>query len=180
MTPVDFVILFLVVVSTAVGVWRGFTTEALSLITLLAAIALAWTFAGRIEPMLGEWASALEVRLWAARFVIFVSVLVVGGLVSWVARKLVRGTGLSSLDRALGAAFGLLRAGVLVGLAVLILEFFALDEEPWWQEAGLRPYAERAAAALKYYAELGTRYFEEQPLGQSARIQSVCVVVLSG
>jgi membrane protein required for colicin V production len=164
MTPVDYVILLLTLVSVAVGVWRGFTTEALSLVTLLAAIALAWTFAGRLEPSLGNWASAVEVRLWTARFIIFIAVLVIGGLVSWLARKLVRHTGLTGLDRTLGAVFGLLRAALLIGLAVIVLQFAELDQESWWQEARLRPYAERVAAAVKYYAELGTRYFQEPPV----------------
>jgi membrane protein required for colicin V production len=168
MTSIDYVIVFLSLVSVAVGVWRGFTTEALSLITLLAAIALAWTFAPLLEPSLGSWASAVEVRLWTARVIIFVAVLVIGGLVSWLARKLIRHTGLSGLDRTLGAGFGLLRAAVLIGLAVIVLQFAELDQEAWWQEARLRPYAERAAAAVKYYAELGTRWFQEQPAVQSA------------
>ncbi len=168
MTPVDYVILFLALVSAAIGIWRGFTTEALSLVTLLAAIGLAWTFAGRLEPSLGGWVSAAEVRLWAARVIIFVSVLVIGGLVSWLARKLIRHTGLSGLDRTLGAGFGLVRAAVLVGLAVIVLQFAELDQEPWWQEARLRPHAERAAAAVKYYAELGTRYLQ-QPARPSPR-----------
>jgi membrane protein required for colicin V production len=142
------------------------------LVTLLAAIFLAWTFAGQLEPALGAWVSAAEVRLWAARVIVFVSVLVVGGLVSWLARKLVRHSGLSGLDRTLGGAFGLLRAAVFVGLAVIVLEFAELDQEPWWQEARLRPYAERAAAAVKYYAELGTRYLQEQPMPQSAGLAS--------
>jgi membrane protein required for colicin V production len=87
---------------------------------------------------------------------------------------------LTGLDRTLGGAFGLVRAAVLVGLAVLVLQFVGLDQEPWWQEARLRPYAERAATAVKYYAELGTRYLQEQPVVQSARIGSACVVALSG
>jgi membrane protein required for colicin V production len=168
MTPVDYVIVFLVLVSSLVGIWRGFTTEALSLVTLLAAIGLAWTFAGAVEPALGNWVSEAEVRLWAARFIIFVSVLLIGGLVSWLARKLVRHSGLTGLDRTLGAAFGLLRAAVVVGLAVIVLQFAELDQEPWWQEARLRPYAERVAVAVKYYAELGTRYLQEQPALQAA------------
>jgi membrane protein required for colicin V production len=171
MTPVDFGILFLTLVSAVVGIWRGFTTEALSLVTLLAAIGLAWTFAGQLEPALGGWAAAGEVRLWVARVIIFVFVLVVGGLVSWLARKLVRHSGLSGLDRTLGAAFGLLRAAVVVGLAVIVLQFAELDQESWWQEARLRPYAERVAAAVKYYAELGTRYLQEQPAVQSAGLR---------
>jgi membrane protein required for colicin V production len=145
-------------------VWRGFTSEALSIVTLLAAVFVAWTFAGVLEPHLGEWASAAEVRLWVARVILFVTVLVIGGLVSWLARKLVRHTGLSGLDRTLGAAFGLLRAAVLVGLAVIVLQFAELDQESWWQQARLRPYAERVAVAVKYYAELGTRFLQEQPV----------------
>jgi membrane protein required for colicin V production len=176
MTPVDYVISFLTLISVVVGIWRGFTTEALSLITLLAAIALAWTFAGSLEPSLGSWVSAVEVRLWTARVIIFVAVLVIGGLVSWLARKLVRHSGLSSLDRTLGAAFGLLRAAVLVGLAVIVLQLTELDRESWWQEARLRPYAERVAAAVKYYAELGTRYLQEQPVARAAVFRSAGVV----
>ena len=110
MTPVDYVIVFLRSFRRLVGIWRGFTSEALSLVTLLAAIGLAWTFADSLEPSLGSWASAAEVRLWTARLIIFVVVLVIGGLVSWLARKLIRHTGLSGLDRTLGAGFGLLRA----------------------------------------------------------------------
>ncbi|HSC14157.1 MAG TPA: CvpA family protein, partial [Gammaproteobacteria bacterium] len=169
MTSVDYVILVLALLSVLIGVWRGFTTEALSLLTLLAAIGLAWLFAGSVEPHLGDWASAGEVRIWAARLIIFVVVLALGGLAQWLARKLIRHTGLSSVDRTLGAIFGFLRAAVVLGLVVLVLQFTELDQESWWQDARLRPYAERAADAVKYYAELGTRYLEDAPLPQSAR-----------
>jgi membrane protein required for colicin V production len=172
MTAVDYVIVLLIAASIAIGAWRGFTTEAMSLITLLAAVAIAWLFAGQLEPMLGEWSSAAEVRLWAARVVIFVVVLIIGGLLSWVARKLVRTSGLTGLDRMLGAVFGLLRAGVFLGLAVLVIQFMGLDAEPWWREASLRPYAERVAATVKYYAELGTRYLQEQPGVPTVRVES--------
>ncbi|HVY66810.1 MAG TPA: CvpA family protein [Gammaproteobacteria bacterium] len=162
MTPADYVILFLCVASAVIGLWRGFTAEALSLLTLLVAIWLAWAFAGRVEPVLGHWVGAApEVRTWAARVVVFVLALLAGGLISWLARKLIRHTGLSGLDRLLGAGFGLLRAGVLIGLAVLLMQFLGLENEPWWQEARLKPYADRAAAAVKYYAELGNRYWHD-------------------
>jgi membrane protein required for colicin V production len=95
-------------------------------------------------------------------------VLALGGLAQWLARKLIRHTGLSGVDRTLGAVFGFLRAAVVLGLAVLVLQFTELDQEAWWQDARLRPYAERAAAAVKYYAELGTRYLEDHPVPQSA------------
>ena len=162
MTPADDVILFLCAASALVGLWRGFTAEALSLATLLASIWLAWAFAGRVEAMLGSWVGASpEVRIWAARVVVFVLALLVGGLISWLARKLIRHSVLSGLDRLLGAGFGLLRAMVLIGLAVIVMEFLGLQQEPWWQESRLKPYADRAAAVVKYYAELGNRYLHD-------------------
>jgi membrane protein required for colicin V production len=161
MTPADYVILFICLASAIIGLWRGFTAEALSLLTLLVSIWLAWAFAPRFEPMLGSWGGASpEIRLWAARVVIFILALLAGGLISWVARKLIRHTGLSGLDRLLGAGFGLLRAVVLVGLAVIVMQFLGVEQEPWWQQSQLKPYADRAAAAVKYYAELGNRYLQ--------------------
>jgi len=170
MTPVDYVIVLLAAVSALIGVWRGFTTEALSLLALLAAIGLAWTFAEPLAPSLGSWSEAPEVRLWIARFIIFVIVLVIGSVLSWLARKLIRHTGLSGLDRTLGGAFGVLRAAVLLGLAVIVLQFAEVDREPWWQGARFRPYAERLAEAVRYYAELGTRYLQDMPAAPSVRL----------
>ena len=160
MTPVDYVIVLICVVSAGIGLWRGFVKEALSLLTLLAAIWLAWRFAGLVEPGLGNWAGSPEVRIWTARVIVFVLVLVAGALISWLARTLVRHSGLSGVDRLLGAGFGLARGVLIVGLAVIVLEFLELDQDRWWQDARLRPYAEHVAAAVRYYAELGNRYLQ--------------------
>src|SRR6476661_2189545 len=160
MTPVDYLIVLVLVVSVAVGFWRGFVKEALSLLTLLVAIWLAWRFAALVEPKLSNWAADQEVRIWIARGFIFALVLVVGALASWVARQLIRHTGLTGVDRMLGGAFGFARGVLIVGLLVLALDFLDLDQDGWWQSARFRPYAEQVAAAVKKYAELGTRYVQ--------------------
>jgi len=160
MTPIDYLIVLLCVLSAGIGVWRGFVKEALSLLTLLAAIWLAWRFAEILAPKLGNWAADPDVRLWIARALVFVFALLLGSLASWVARQLIRHTGLSGVDRMLGAAFGLARGVLIVGLLVLVLDFLELDQDGWWQSARFRPYAEQVAAAVKKYAELGTRYVQ--------------------
>jgi len=160
MTPVDYLIVLVLVVSAGVGFWRGFVKEALSLLTLLVAIWLAWRFATLIEPKLSNWAADQEVRIWIARGIIFALALVLGALVSWVARQLIRHTGLTGVDRMLGGAFGFARGVLIVGLLVLALDFLDLDQDGWWQSARFRPYAEQVAAAVKKYAELGTRYVQ--------------------
>ena len=162
MTPVDFVVVLVCAVSAGFGVWRGFTKEALSLLTLLAAIWLAWRISWVVEPWLGEWAGAQEAKVWTARVVVFLVVISIGGVVSWLTRTLIKHSGLSGVDRLLGGGFGLLRGALVIGLAAIVLQFTGLDQDPWWQQARLRPYAEQVAAAVRYYAELGSQYLHER------------------
>lgn len=163
---IDLLIVFICVASAAFGIWRGFAKEALSLVTWLAAIWLAWRFTWLVEPMLGEWVAAPELKLWAARIIIFVVVLVAGGLVAWFARALIRHTGLSGTDRTLGGLFGLARGALIVGLVAIGVQLLGVDGDPWWQEARLMPFSEQVAEGIRYYAELGSRYLEEQDTGE--------------
>ena len=162
MTWVDYAILAVCLASTAYGFWRGFAHEALAIASWLAAIWVAWRFAFVIEPMLGEWVEAPELRVWAARTMLFVIVLALGGLVSWFVRTLVRHTGLSGTDRMAGAVFGLARGVLIVGLAAIVLELAGLSQDPWWQQSMLKPWSERVASGIRHYAALGSRYLDGQ------------------
>jgi membrane protein required for colicin V production len=161
MAPVDYLIISVCLVSAGIGFARGLAKEALALLTLLAAIWLAWRFAFVVEPRLETWLSDPEVRTWAARFAVFVFVMLFGAVALWLARTLIKHTGLSGLDRLLGALFGLARGAVLVGLGVIALEFAGLEQDSWWQQSQLKPYADQIAAAVRHYAELGSRYFTD-------------------
>lgn len=162
MNWVDFLIIFVCVASAGFGLWRGFAKEALSVATWLAAIWLAWRFSWTVEPYLGEWLSAPELRIWAARAIVFIVVMLLGGLIAWLIRELVRHTGLSGTDRMLGGLFGLLRGVLIFGLAVIGLQFSGIDADPWWQQAQLKRFGEEVANGIRYYAELGGQYLEEQ------------------
>jgi len=162
MAPVDYLIIGVCLVSAGIGFARGLAKEALALLTLLAAIWLAWRFAFVVDPYLERWLSDSEVRAWAARFAVFIFVLLVGAVTAWLARALIKQTGLTGLDRLLGAAFGLARGAVLVGLGVIALEFAGLDQDSWWQKSQLKPYADQIAAAVRHYAELGSRFFADR------------------
>lgn len=164
MTWADYAIIVACVASAAFGVWRGFVKEAFSLFTWLAAIFIAWKFAWVLDPMLGEWIAEPGLKLWAARLVILVLVLVAGGLVGWVVRALVHTTGLGGMDRLLGAAFGFARGVLIVGLAVIGLEIAGLDQDPWWQGSRLRPLASQVAEGVRYYGSLGGTYLQEQEI----------------
>lgn len=164
MSWADWLIIGVCLASGAFGFWRGFAKEVVSLATWLAAIWLAWRFGSFVEPWLGVWEAAPELRVWAARLVVFVAVLVAGGLLAWLTRGFVRHSFLTGTDRSLGALFGVARGVIIVGLAVIGMQFAGLDQDPWWQSSKLRPTSNQVADAIRYYAELGGRYLEQQEL----------------
>lgn len=160
MTWIDYAIIAICVASAAFGYWRGFVKEAIAIVTWLVAIVLAWQGAWLVEERLGEWSAAPELRIWAARAIIFIGVLILGGLLAWTMRALIRKSGLSSTDRSLGAFFGLARGALLVGLLAIVIDVADLETESWWAEARLRSVSEQVAEGIRYYAGLGRRYLD--------------------
>lgn len=148
MTLVDYLIVALVVLSAGVGVARGFLREIIALITWIAALLLAWHYAGRLEPYLGGLLSSPYVRPWAARAILVIAVLLVGAGLGAIITHLVRLSLFSGTDRFLGLIFGVVRGLVIFGVLVLVCQTLRLDEEHWWRSSRLLPYGERAASLL--------------------------------
>jgi membrane protein required for colicin V production len=164
MTWVDYAIIAICVASAAYGYWRGFVKEAIALVTWLVALLLAWQASWLVEDKLGEWTAAPELRVWAARAIIFVAVLIVGGLLAWLMRALIRSTGLSGTDRSLGTLFGLARGVLIAGLLAIGIAQLDMADDAWWANARLRPFCEQVAEGIIYYAGLGKRYLDDGAL----------------
>ncbi len=161
MSWVDLVIITGCFASAAFGALRGFARETLSLVTWVTGIWMAWNFSWVVTFFLGEWAAAPELKVWAGRAIVFLLVLVAGGLVGQAVGTLIKQTGLSGTDRLLGSLFGLGRGAIMLGLVVLILELAGLDEDPWWREARLSPFGDRIAEGIRHYAAVSGLYLQE-------------------
>ena len=135
MNILDYAIMVITVLSVLVGLWRGFVREAISLGVWVAAFWLAYALAGSVEVYLIGWISDEALRLGAAFVIIFLAVHMLGFVVSFVALKLVKSVGLGSVDRAAGGGFGVLRAVVVISVAVLLAGFTPLKEEPFWTQS---------------------------------------------
>ncbi len=149
MTLVDYLIIALVVLSAGVGIARGFLREVIALVTWIAALLVAWHFAGRVEPYLGGLLSSPHVRPWAARAILLLAVLLAGAALAALITHLVRLSIFSGTDRFLGFLFGLVRGLVILGVLVLVCQTLRLDEEHWWRTSRLLPYGEHAANLLR-------------------------------
>ena len=142
MNGADWIIIVIVVISCLIGAWRGFMREAISLATWIIGLWLAWTFSSSVEPMLGGLLSGPQVKVWVARLIILVLVVLAGNLIGFVVTRAVRYSPFGVADRLLGVLFGLLRGALLIGIGVILGELLELDGERWWKESALLPYTD--------------------------------------
>jgi membrane protein required for colicin V production len=170
MNGADLLILGVLVLSTLLGLVRGFVREAIAVLAWLGGLWLAWRYAPLLEPYLGGTIGEPPVSTWTARALIVLLVLVVGWMIAALLSHLLRHSGLSLLvDRLLGALFGFLRGAVVIAVFVLLGRFVELTEVEWWKESQLLPYATELAGWIQTFAETGMKMLEEQArAGQSS------------
>lgn len=155
MPLVDIAIAVVVIISIGVGFVRGLVKEAMSIASLLAAVWTAFHFGAAAGTLSESWLSSSHLQLWFGRILLFIVVLMLGGLLSWAVAKLVRLSVLSGTDRVLGMIFGLGRGAVLVALVVIGGQYVDFDDRRWWQDSVLMPYAEFVADWLRVMVPKG-------------------------
>ncbi len=149
MIAVDYIILAILVISAIMGLVRGLLRESIAVITWFLAIVLSWSFASSLEPHLGGVLVGSPLRIWAARVIIFVGVLLLGGAVSTVLGHYVRVSMFAGMDKFLGFVFGIIRGIVIVGAFTIAVQAMRMDEDPRWKGSRLMPYAIGVASALR-------------------------------
>ena len=149
MTPIDYTIIGIVVLSALLGVFRGLLREVLTLLTLLIALWAAWHFADALLPYLGTGVlSKPPLQMWAARGLMFLGVMLIGTVITAVVGQIVRTSMFSGLDRFLGFLFGALRGVLIVGVLVMLAQRSGLDAQAWWGRSKLIPTAQSVASLL--------------------------------
>ncbi|GAC1543933.1 MAG: hypothetical protein NVS2B4_22140 [Ramlibacter sp.] len=136
MAALDWVILAALLVSLLLGLLRGLVYEVMAAISWIAAFFLAQWMAPRVGGWLPMGATATGPLRYAAGFAaVFVVAVFAGGLLAWALRQLVEAAGLRPVDRALGAAFGVVRGVVLLLALAVVANMTSLHRDAWWTES---------------------------------------------
>jgi len=151
----DYAVLAIVVISMLVGALRGFIKEAFSLLVWAAAFLIAFQYSGTLALQLEGHIELPSARTSLAFAGLFLAVLLVGGLLTYLVGMLVEKTGLSGTDRLLGGVFGGVRGVALVLALMLVAGLTPVPQDPWWQQSraiqSLMPLAEWASRFLPDY-----------------------------
>lgn len=146
---IDLVLGTVIVVSTLLGLLRGFVGILVG--------TLSWLLAGVAAFLLG---SSVAVRLagggrpgmadyLGGYALTFFAVMLVVALIGMVIKASVRNTRLSGVDRAAGAGLGLVRGGFFACVLVLLMSFTPLTGDSSWRSSRVLPVLEPGAAWMR-------------------------------
>lgn len=148
--PGDLAVLIILLLSAIVAFVRGFVREFLGVLAWIgAAIVTLYAFPAA-QPFLRQYISIEWMADLVTGLVIFIVSLVVFSTLAHFAARGVRTSALNAVDRSLGFLFGLLRGGILVCLAYLVLVYASEDGRlpSWVEDARSRPFVDQGAAWL--------------------------------
>jgi membrane protein required for colicin V production len=147
---VDPIVVIVIIVSAIYATYRGFVSETLSIFAWAAA-AFATLFFG---PKLAPYARGLMSPPFLGQLIgyaaIFLLVLIPLSFISFRFSESVRNSPVGTLDRSLGAAFGILRGLAIIGLAYIAFTFVvSVAKQPeWLAKAKTLPVIQGSAQVL--------------------------------
>jgi membrane protein required for colicin V production len=161
MSVADWIICALVLFNVVAAAMQGFFSEALTMAGLVVGyIVAAWKYRS-----LAEWFESFLKNPWFAEIlgflIIFFAIVILFGIAARIARWVMKETGLSGLDRFLGAVLGLLKGGLMV--AVILMGMTAFEPtSKLLQNSQLAPYFLVVGRAAIWIApsELRARFYQ--------------------
>lgn len=134
LTGWDYFVIATLLVSSLLGVLRGFVRTVFALAGWIIALLGAPLLTGPLIATTGWSVPPLFVGVLVF-FVLLIAVRLLGALIA----RALAGIGLGSADRTFGAALGVLRALVLITVVALVGRHLGADRDPAWQQAMSRP-----------------------------------------
>jgi membrane protein required for colicin V production len=145
----DIVLILIIASSIFSGFASGMARVIVGMGTTILAIILSVWFYGSMAGVFQEYVSSRAIANIIGFFVVFVCIMVAGGLLGALLAKLFKWVGLGWLDRLLGGALGLVR-GILISvvLIMIVMAFTATPPPRSVVNSRIAPYVVGAASVL--------------------------------
>ncbi len=128
-TPIDILIFIVLLYFTINGTRKGFIKEISRLVSIVIGLILANKFSPTIKPLLEEWVSYEPALYVISYFIIFISIVIVFGIIASVLQKFFEMILLGWLNRLLGTLLGLLKGLIIISLFIFFMEAIPQTED---------------------------------------------------
>jgi membrane protein required for colicin V production len=135
----DWIFAAIIAASVIAAIMKGFVRELISLASLVIGLAVAAVAYPRAALWFEDLTKSHQIAQGLGFLVLFLGILLLGGLLSLLARKLIKTAGIEWFDRFLGTIFGLVRGMLVDCILLLVLLAFAIKPEAV-QQSSLAPY----------------------------------------
>ena len=131
-----------------------------SLLSWLLAAWVTWKYAEQAISLFDRFGWDPTIQRIAAYLVVFFATLAIAAAISAILARTIVVGGLIGIDRTLGAAFGIVRGGLIVLILAVVGSYTSVVNAPWWQESYLldilEPSIMRIQQELSTYTALAT------------------------
>jgi membrane protein required for colicin V production len=150
LTIIDPIVVAVVILSAIYATYRGFVSESLSIFAWAAAAFATLFFGPRFAPYTRDLVSSPLLGVLLGYAVIFLVVLIPLSFLSYRFAETVKNSPVSTLDRALGSAFGVVRGLAIVGLAYIAFSYMipVRSQPDWMANARLLPVIQGSSEVL--------------------------------
>jgi len=132
----DILIIFIVGISIFFGVKRGVIKEVFTLLALILGIVIAGRYCHSGAAILGGAIHNQNAANTVSFVLIFSLVVIFFAIIGILLKKLIRLVELGGVDRLGGAAFGLLRGAIIVGVALVFITKYPISGSDTWVQDG--------------------------------------------
>ena len=149
LNPLDWALVLMLGFGAVTGFTRGLVRSVVSLLGIAAGLVLAAWYASPFAATVVRWVRQPALAEIVAFFVIFAAVFLASSLLGRALRSASQAVGLGLVDRVAGAAFGLVRAVLIVAVLLVPAGPF-LGAIPYTRDSVLLPYLRSAAHGVSF------------------------------
>lgn len=136
----------------ALGFYRGFVKEGLSLASWVLAASAAWFLADKVGSLLKSLISEPTTRVIVGFVIIFLVVFIISAIAKhYLHQFFMSRVYLKIPNYLLGAVVGGLRGGFIIIVVFLVAGLTTAPRQGWWRSSQIAPYVEPIALKVAQY-----------------------------
>lgn len=135
MTELDLFILVVLIISSLLGLYKGFIREAMSLMSFMLSFFISLSYSYILNGYILNYLNNEIISNIFSHMTIFIITLISLGFINRNLLKFVKNSGLSPADHTIGIVFGFIRGIFIISIIISFGNTTTITNESWWSNS---------------------------------------------